>query len=47
MHPLVTLLGTLVGLRLLGPIGLLVGPSLLQCSMTLVRLYDREYGSAS
>ena len=36
-HPMVTLVGALVGLRL-------VGPAIVQCSFTLIQLYDREYG---
>jgi predicted PurR-regulated permease PerM len=43
-HPMVTLVGALVGLRLIGPVGVLVGPAIVQCSFTLVQLYDREYG---
>ena len=44
MHPLVTLLGAVVGLRLVGAIGVLVGPMLVQCTIALVQLYEREYG---
>ena len=43
-HPLVTLVGAIVGLRLAGAIGVLVGPTLVQCTLALVQLYDREYG---
>jgi predicted PurR-regulated permease PerM len=43
-HPMVTLLGTLVGLRLLGAVGVLIGPTLVQVSLELIRLYEREYG---
>jgi len=43
-HPMVTLVGALVGLRLVGPVGVLVGPAIVQCSFTLIQLYDREYG---
>jgi len=44
MHPLVTLIGAVVGLRLVGPIGLLVGPTLVQCTLAVVQLYEREHG---
>jgi predicted PurR-regulated permease PerM len=43
-HPMVTLVGALVGLRLIGPVGVLVGPAIVQCTFTLIQLYDREYG---
>lgn len=43
-HPLVTLLGALAGVRLLGAVGVLIGPTIIQCSLALVDLYDREYG---
>ena len=43
-HPLVTLVGALVGIRLLGPVGVLVGPAIVQGSLTLIQLYDREFG---
>jgi predicted PurR-regulated permease PerM len=43
-HPLIVLAGTLVGLRLAGPIGVLIGPALVQCSFAVVRLFEREYG---
>ena len=43
-HPLVTLLGTIVGVRLVGAIGVLIGPTLVQCSLAIVQLYEREYG---
>jgi len=42
-HPLVTLAGVLVGVRLLGPVGVLLGPTLLQSTIALVELYEREY----
>lgn len=44
IHPLVTLVGALVGLRLLGAIGVLIGPTLVQCTLALVQLFEREYG---
>jgi predicted PurR-regulated permease PerM len=43
-HPMVTLLGALVGVRLVGAVGVLIGPTIVQCSLALVAVYDREYG---
>jgi predicted PurR-regulated permease PerM len=43
-HPMVTLLGALAGVRLVGPVGVLIGPTIVQCSLALIGLYDREYG---
>jgi predicted PurR-regulated permease PerM len=43
-HPMITLLGVLAGVRLIGAAGVLAGPALLRCSFTLVDLYEREYG---
>jgi predicted PurR-regulated permease PerM len=44
-HPMVTLIGTIAGLRLVGPVGILIGPTIVQCSLALVQLYEREYGA--
>jgi len=43
-HPVVTLVGVLVGVRLIGPVGVLIGPSLIQCTMELALLFEHEYG---
>lgn len=43
-HPMVTLVGALVGLRLVGAVGILVGPTIVQCTLALIHLYEREYG---
>jgi predicted PurR-regulated permease PerM len=43
-HPMVTLVGVLVGIRLVGAVGVLIGPTLVQCSLAVVHLYEREYG---
>jgi predicted PurR-regulated permease PerM len=43
VHPMVTLVGALAGVRLVGAVGVLVGPTIVQCSLTLIQLYDREY----
>jgi len=43
-HPMVTLVGALIGLRLVGAVGILVGPTIVQCTLALIQLYEREYG---
>ena len=43
-HPLVTLLGVLIGVHLFGAVGIMVGPALLQCTLAIVALYRQEYG---
>ena len=43
-HPMVTLLGALAGVRLVGAVGVVIGPTILQSSFALIDLYDREYG---
>jgi predicted PurR-regulated permease PerM len=43
-HPMVTLLGALAGVRLVGAVGVLIGPTIIQTSLALIDLYDREYG---
>ena len=44
MHPMITLLGALIGVRLVGAVGVLIGPAFVQCSIALIHLYEREYG---
>lgn len=43
-HPMVTLLGALAGVRLVGAVGVLIGPTIIQSSLALIDLYDREFG---
>lgn len=43
-HPMVTLVGVLIGVRLIGPAGVLLGPAFMRCTMELASLYEREYG---
>jgi predicted PurR-regulated permease PerM len=43
-HPMVTLVGVLIGVRLIGPVGVLIGPAFIRCTMELASLYEREYG---
>jgi len=44
VHPLITLIGVLVGIPLFGFIGLVFGPLLINLFMVIVRIYKREYG---
>lgn len=44
VHPLVTLIGVIVGVPLFGFIGLIFGPLLVSIFMALVKIYKEEYG---
>lgn len=44
VHPLVTLIGVLVGVPLFGFIGLIFGPLLISLFILIVQIYKREYG---
>ncbi|CAM3301379.1 AI-2E family transporter [Aequorivita lipolytica] len=44
VHPLVTLIGVIVGVPLFGFIGLIFGPLLISLFMVLVKIYRKEYG---
>lgn len=44
VHPLVTLIGVIVGVPLFGFIGLIFGPLLISIFMALVKIYTEEYG---
>lgn len=46
VHPLVTLIGVIVGVPLFGFIGLIFGPLLISLFMIVMRIYKREYGKA-
>jgi predicted PurR-regulated permease PerM len=45
VHPLVTLVGVIVGVPIFGFIGLIFGPLLISLFMALVRIYRIEYGN--
>jgi len=45
VHPLVTVLGVIVGLKLFGFVGLIFGPLLISYIMVLVRIYFNEFSS--
>ena len=44
VHPLVTLVGALAGLRYFGLLGVLMGPLAITYFFELLRIYDEEYG---
>ncbi len=44
VHPLVTLVGVIVGVPLFGFIGLIFGPLLVSLFMVIVKIYKQEYG---
>lgn len=44
VHPLITLIGVIVGLPLFGFIGLIFGPLLVSLFLIIVRMYRQEYG---
>ncbi|MBL7781005.1 MAG: AI-2E family transporter [Saprospiraceae bacterium] len=46
-HPLVTLFGVVVGLKLFGFIGFIFGPILISMAILLFRIYHKEFGSVS
>ena len=44
VHPLITLIGVIVGVPIFGFIGLIFGPLLISLFMALVNIYRKEYG---
>lgn len=44
VHPLITLIGVIVGVPIFGFIGLIFGPLLISLFLALVRIYKNEYG---
>lgn len=44
VHPLVTLIGVIVGVPLFGFIGLIFGPLLISLFMVIIKIYRKEYG---
>jgi predicted PurR-regulated permease PerM len=45
IHPLITLIGVLIGVPLFGFIGLVFGPLLVSSVLLLIKLYREEYGA--
>ncbi len=46
VHPLITLIGVIVGVPIFGFIGLIFGPLLISLFLSLVKVYRKEYGEA-
>ncbi|WP_027136665.1 AI-2E family transporter [Gaetbulibacter saemankumensis] len=44
VHPLITLIGVIVGVPLFGFIGLIFGPLLVSLFIVIIRIYKKEYG---
>lgn len=47
VHPLITLIGVIIGIPLFGFIGLIFGPLLISLFLIIVRIYKNEYGRES
>ncbi|PKA83537.1 putative PurR-regulated permease PerM [Ulvibacter sp. MAR_2010_11] len=45
VHPLITLIGVIVGVPLFGFIGLIFGPLLISLFLVVLRIYQNEYGT--
>jgi predicted PurR-regulated permease PerM len=45
VHPMTTLLGSLIGIPIFGIVGLIVGPLMIAGFVELLDLYQREYGA--
>ncbi|PQJ78427.1 AI-2E family transporter [Polaribacter porphyrae] len=45
VHPLITLIGVIVGVPLFGFIGLIFGPLLISLFLVVVKIYKREFGA--
>ena len=44
VHPLITLIGVIVGVPLFGFIGLIFGPLLISLFLLVVKIYKKEFG---
>src|SRR5699024_1707095 len=47
VHPLITLIGVIVGVPLFGFIGLIFGPLLISLFLVIVKIYKEEYGKTA
>ncbi len=45
VHPLITLIGVIIGIPLFGFIGLIFGPLLVSLALVIIRIYKKEYAS--
>ncbi len=46
-HPLITMFGVIIGLKLFGFLGLIFGPILISITIVLYNLYNQEYGDGA
>lgn len=46
IHPLITLIGVIIGIPLFGFMGLIFGPLLISLFLLILRIYKKEYGKA-
>jgi len=46
IHPLITLIGVIIGVPIFGFIGLIFGPLLLSLFLLILRIYKKEYGES-
>lgn len=46
IHPMITLVGAIVGVEFFGLVGLVLGPLAIQYFFELIRMFDEEYGEA-
>src|SRR5690606_14626499 len=44
IHPLITLIGVIIGIPLFGFLGLIFGPLLISLFLLLLKIYKKEYG---
>ncbi|MGY0392854.1 AI-2E family transporter [Bizionia sp. KMM 8389] len=47
VHPLITLIGVIIGIPLFGFIGLIFGPLLISLSLVIIRIYKKEYATTN
>ncbi|OBX21139.1 MULTISPECIES: AI-2E family transporter [Bizionia] len=45
VHPLITLIGVIIGIPLFGFIGLIFGPLLISLALVIIRIYKKEYAN--
>lgn len=46
VHPLITLIGVIIGIPVFGFIGLIFGPLLLSLFLVIIKIYKKEYGDS-
>jgi predicted PurR-regulated permease PerM len=45
-HPLITIIGVILGVPLFGILGLVIGPLMISYLLLLIKVYDQEYGES-